>query len=127
MERITSRLQSMSLQEQRMNLYKQTNAFLVKQMKDLNQRVDELKELETTWETTYNDLYKEYLALKQSPELLCVNCQLLRALTPEGKTFQPCAECGETREHLRKQVNYWKSLYERVTQDDCRSGYDTFR
>ena len=72
-------------------------------MKHMNQRVEELKESETMWEKAYNNMYKEFMALKLSPERLCANCKLRRAQTPEGKTFEPCKECGETREGLRKQ------------------------
>ena len=111
----------MSLQEQRIKLYKESNERLVKLLQQANQREEELQRSVNRWHKAYDQVYQDYLALKFDDA--CQSCHEQRAGSIEGKTYTLCHECNESKRDWKKevkaltqQVHYWQECYETLLQ-----------
>ena len=110
---------------------------VIKLLEQANEKIEELTEERNNWRRLYEEIRKELSAAV----VLCTDCNIKKAETPESKTFETCFSClpdqDKTRlfEKAETEAHYWRDSYEQLFskyQDelyryDTRSSYDTCR
>jgi len=95
-------------------------SYLMTQLREADQREDDVKERLDHWKKMYHNLYQEHMAYILGD--LCEDCQTRRDNTEEGGCITVCRECIEKektiatlrRELVAKdeQIRYWIDCYE---------------
>ena len=93
---------------------------LVELLQEANRRADNWKDIIDTMKRRYDNLHKDYMALKYSD--ICISCQREQDSTPPGGTITLCRSCGEGKqtteslkrelEKIREETRYWQDCYE---------------
>ena len=81
----------MSLQEQRIKLYRESNERLIKFLQQANEREEELQLSANHWHKDYDQVYQDYLALNFDD--VCQSCREQRTSSSDGKTYA-CHVCS---------------------------------
>ena len=94
---------------------------LVDQLQRQNLACDADKRRSHFWQKSYQELLKEYQALKYGQ--LCVECQSLHLLAQKGAVEDRCEKCRRVHtswhkrvEDLEQKVNYWQRCYETLLE-----------
>lgn len=91
---------------------------LIQLLQDANKREVQLKESLEQWNRKYHSLYQEHMVIKYGD--MCQTCQTTRDITPPGKTYTLCHECGEGKKTVKSlQLDLEKKQEEVRNWQDC--------
>ena len=97
---------------------------LVKLWQDAKQK-EEAHQREEHWHPAYDNLNREYLALKDGD--LCLSCQRVKDQTKVGETVELCHKCSTEHktqkslelklEKVYQDLRYWQECYETILRE----------